>query len=461
MTETTEAASNDTQVKTPAAFPIKDDSSIFSKDYRDYLAYQVSEDAKQKLLAWAKWIIGVVALMIAVLGVKTYFDVQRQISKAIDSELVVAREKTEQAIGKFTTETETALKNLEMETARASELISAQTTQASQKIALIVGGLPTYVVPPPISGLTRFIYDAQHKETLPGVLVRKEGDPPSSDETVNEVYENVGVIYGFFKNVLHVSFTPDEGKITITVHYGQRYDNRFWNGTEVVVGDGDGEVFTKFSGLNSIAGALAHFVIGKKTRLRYLDQQGALAYHLSDVISVMAVQWHENQTSTSATWLIGSDMLSSKIKGSALRSMKAPGSAYDDPKLGKDPQPAHMKDYIKTNEDNGGVHVNSGIPNHAFYLAAVEVGSFSWDRIGKIWINSLDHTTEKTDFEDFAIITSRTAENLYGNDSDEAKAVAKAWSEVGIDVHRRQTGTYTAKAPIKPQKRGPKSQLVQ
>jgi len=115
MTETTEDAPKDGKTKDPAAFSAKDDPAIFSKDYKDYLAYQVAEDAKQKLIAWAKWIIGVLALMIAVLGVKTYFDVQNQIRKAIDSELSVAREKTEQAIAKFTTETDTALKNLQME----------------------------------------------------------------------------------------------------------------------------------------------------------------------------------------------------------------------------------------------------------------------------------------------------------------------------------------------------------
>ena len=178
MTQTTENAPKDTQAKKPAAVSINDEPSIFSKDYKDYLAYQVAEDAKQKLIAWAKWIIGVVALMIAILGIKTYFDVQNQIRKAIDSELVVAREKTEQAIAKFTIETDTALKNLQTETTRASELISAQTTQASEKIALIVGALPTYIAAPPIRGLTRLIYDAQHKSTLPGTLVRKEGGSP-------------------------------------------------------------------------------------------------------------------------------------------------------------------------------------------------------------------------------------------------------------------------------------------
>lgn len=65
--------------------------------------------------------------------------------------------------------------------------------------------------------------------------------------------------------------------------------------------------------------------------------------------------------------------------------MKAPGTAYNDPLLGKDPQPAHMKDYQKMTDDNGGVHINSGIPNHAFYLVAMELGGYAWEKAGRIW----------------------------------------------------------------------------
>jgi len=143
----------------------------------------------------------------------------------------------------------------------------------------------------------------------------------------------------------------DEGKIKVIVHYGQKYDNRFWDGKQVVVGDGDGEIFSKFSGLDTIAGALAYPIIQERTNLPYFGQQGALITHLSDAFSAMVVQWREKQPAASASWLIGSDTLSPKIKGGALRSMKAPGSAYNNTVLGKDPQPGHMKDYVKTNID--------------------------------------------------------------------------------------------------------------
>ena len=97
--------------------------------------------------------------------------------------------------------------------------------------------------------------------------------------------------------------------------------------------------------------------------------------------------------------------------------MKAPGTAYDDPRLGgKDPQPAHMDGYVDTTDDNGGVHINSGIPNHAFYLAATALGGHSWERAGRIWYEALldPRTTATTQFADFARTTVQVADRLYG-----------------------------------------------
>jgi Zn-dependent metalloprotease len=147
----------------------------------------------------------------------------------------------------------------------------------------------------------------------------------------------------------------------------------------------------------------------------------------------MVDQHHLGETAESASWLIGADVLAPDLKG-ALRSMKAPGSAYDNTVVGKDPQPAHMKNYLKTATDSGGVHINSGIPNHAFYLAAISVGGYSWEKVGRIWMKSMDRITPSTDFAQFASITFEAARDLYGHRSDEAKAVARAWSEVGINV---------------------------
>jgi Zn-dependent metalloprotease len=118
----------------------------------------------------------------------------------------------------------------------------------------------------------------------------------------------------------------------------------------------------------------------------------------------------------------------------ALRSMKAPGTAYEDDVLGKDPQPGHMKDYVTTFEDNGGVHINSGIPNKAFYLCAMALGGHAWEKAGRIWYETLisDKVNMITRFSGFAAATKATAGKLYGGSSAEANAVSEAWKGVGV-----------------------------
>ena len=114
--------------------------------------------------------------------------------------------------------------------------------------------------------------------------------------------------------------------------------------------------------------------------------------------------------------------------------MAAPGTAYDDPMLGKDPQPDHMSRYDNTARDNGGVHINSGIPNKAFYLVATSLGGNSWDVAGNIWYQTLldSRLSATAQFQDFADLTAVNAGNLYG--ASARAAVVQAWHDVGIEV---------------------------
>jgi Zn-dependent metalloprotease len=111
--------------------------------------------------------------------------------------------------------------------------------------------------------------------------------------------------------------------------------------------------------------------------------------------------------------------------------MKEPGTAYDDPRLGKDPQPANMKDYVETEDDNGGVHLNSGIPNRAFCLAALGFGGRAWLKAGRVWYLALtDLLGEKASFADAALVTTAVAGREYGKDG--ADVVRNAWNAVGV-----------------------------
>jgi Zn-dependent metalloprotease len=156
---------------------------------------------------------------------------------------------------------------------------------------------------------------------------------------------------------------------------------------------------------------------------------------MSDVFGSLVKQYHLQQTAGEADWLIGQGLLTANVHGVALRSMKAPGTAYDDPVLGKDPQPAHMNDYVNTINDNGGVHINSGITNHAFYVVATELGGFAWEKAGQIWYVTLrDKLTATSNFQACANLTYQTAADLFGANSLEQQAVKKGWAEVGITV---------------------------
>ena len=111
------------------------------------------------------------------------------------------------------------------------------------------------------------------------------------------------------------------------------------------------------------------------------------------MFGALTEQHQLGQTADEASWLIGEGIFTDAVQGEALRSLTAPGTAYDDDVLGRDPQPAHMDDYVVTSDDNGGVHINSGIPNHAFYLAARQLGGHAWERAGLIWYRTLTSGT--------------------------------------------------------------------
>jgi Zn-dependent metalloprotease len=282
----------------------------------------------------------------------------------------------------------------------------------------------------------RTIYTAGNMETLPGTVVRGEGSPPANDVMVDEAYDGLGHTFDFYQQVFGRNSIDDEGlPLNATVHYGTEYNNAFWNGERMVFGDGDGELFNRFTiALDVIGHELAHGVTEDESGLVYMFQPGALNEHLSDVFGSLVKQKVLNQKADEADWLIGAGLLATGVNGKALRSMVAPGTAYDDPVLGKDPQPDHMSKFVDTWQDNGGVHINSGIPNKAFHIAATAIGGHAWEKTGRIWYETLrdQRLTSEAKFEQFANITTSVAGSLYGNGSTEQTAVADAWMQVGV-----------------------------
>ncbi|MEV7525457.1 M4 family metallopeptidase [Streptomyces sp. NPDC091371] len=284
----------------------------------------------------------------------------------------------------------------------------------------------------------RTIYDAQHRTRLPGKKVRAEGDPVHKDATVNRAYAGLGATYELFLKGFGRRSIDDSGlALDATVHYGEEYNNAFWDGQQMVFGDGDGDLFLDFTvSIDVIGHELTHGVTQYTANLAYLGQSGALNESMSDVFGSLIKQYSLDQTAEEADWLIGAGLLGPNVTGVALRSMKAPGTAYDDDELGKDPQPATMDDYVTTNRDNGGVHINSGIPNHAFYVAATELGGKAWERAGQIWYDTLTggELASNAKFTDFARLSTAAAAARYGDGGAEHRALQKAWSVVGVPI---------------------------
>jgi Zn-dependent metalloprotease len=290
------------------------------------------------------------------------------------------------------------------------------------------------------SGEKNTVYDARHGgwDDLPGTRVRGVADQPVKDPAVNEAFDNAAKTREFYWQVFKRDSIDDTGmELVSSVHFDRDYPNAFWEGKQMVYGDGDGRFLAKGSltkSLDVIAHELTHGVVQFTAGLEYSKQAGALNESMADSMGSVVKQWAANQKATDADWLIGEGILGGEMSGTALRSMKDPGTAFDG-----DNQPAHMRDYVDLPDDNnprsdhGGVHINSGIPNKAFYLAATRLGDYSWQGAGPIWYDALLHRLgPNSQFKDAAEATVASAAALYGVGQDAEKAVRAAWEEVGV-----------------------------
>jgi Zn-dependent metalloprotease len=285
------------------------------------------------------------------------------------------------------------------------------------------------------------VYDVGHggDADLPGTRARGDGDPPSSDDAVNQAFDGADKTYQFYQQVYGRNSVDGQGlELVSSVHYSTNFDNAFWNGAQMVYGDGSGQLL-QVGGLTKdidvIAHELTHGVTQYTAALAYHTQSGALNESISDVFGSLVKQYTLGQTADQADWLIGEGILGSALNGTALRSMAAPGTAFDG-----DRQPADMDGYVNLPDDdnpandNGGVHINSGIPNHAFYLVATSLGGNAWERAGQIWYDTLTggNLSTTAQFTDAAQATQAAAGQRYGDGSAEQQAVQNAWQQVKV-----------------------------
>lgn len=287
-------------------------------------------------------------------------------------------------------------------------------------------------------GKTREIYDARNlgTSTLPGKLVRSEGQTPPqiSDPAVNEAYDHSGITYDFYNQVFARNSLDGRGLALVSsVHVGKNLNNAFWTGQQMAYGDGDGKLFTRFTkSLDVVGHELSHGVITYSADLTYQNESGALNEHYADVMGMLTRQWFTKTDAASADWLVGKDTMGPAATARSLRTFTA-GKAYEnDTYFGTDPQPKNVRDQYRGSDDNGGVHINSGIPNHAFYRFAIELKGNAWETAGKVWYDTLLTLKPGTQFVDMVQATDKTAVALHGSGSAVQRALMMAWKAVGL-----------------------------
>ncbi len=212
----------------------------------------------------------------------------------------------------------------------------------------------------------RQVHTAGQAYVLPGTLVRGEGAPPSGDADVDAGYDFAGDTYDFFWTHFGRDSIDGAGQpLVLTVHYGSAYQNAFWDPSSEQLGFGDGATVDDVVGHEVTHGLTQH-----TADLFYYKQSGALNEAISDVFGeTVDLSNGVGDDSPPARWLAGEDWTGV----GPIRDMMNP-NAFGNPGKLSDPL-LHCG-----SGDEGGVHTNSGILNHAYALA-VDGGTYNGQTI--------------------------------------------------------------------------------
>ena len=271
------------------------------------------------------------------------------------------------------------------------------------------------------------VYDLNHSQSLPGLPVANPG--ASADTSIKQAFVTAGKVAEFYQTAFGRNSVDGAGmSLLSSVHYNTGYNNAFWNGTQMVYGDGDGNIFVDFTKGNDVIGhELTHGVTQYTLQLRYQNQPGGLNESLSDCFGSMFRQWEAGQSAATADWLIGKDIMGpgAIAKGfTCLRDMADPGAGHC-----LSQQPTNFAQY-KNGMDP---HESSGIPNLAFCTAAKAAGGKSWEGVGKAWYAAMTAgASPSMRMKSFANRTRTAAKAEFGAGSVVANAVDQGWNHVGL-----------------------------
>jgi bacillolysin len=285
----------------------------------------------------------------------------------------------------------------------------------------------TYYLQDNTRGNGVFTYDARNRTRLPGKLW-EDLDAQfnvSYDAAAVDAHYYAGVTFDYYKDTFgRISYDDNGAELHSTVHYSRSYNNAFWNGAQMVYGDGDGSTFVELSGaLDVVAHELTHAVTDSTADLIYQNESGAINESMSDIFGTLT-EFHANNN---PDWLVGEDIYTPGTDGDALRSMS-------------DPNIDHYTVRYQGTDDNGGVHWNSGIINKAAYLLSeggthygVTVSGIGKDKMGEIFYRSLtQYLTASSNFSHLRAAAVQSATDEFGANSSEVASVHQAFDAVGV-----------------------------
>ena len=279
----------------------------------------------------------------------------------------------------------------------------------------------------------RAIYDAGNTQNLPGTLIREEGQPGNGDVAADEAWNYLGITYDFYWQIYQRNSLDNKGlKLDGTVHYGREYQNAFWNGQQMVFGDGDGEIFNRFTiAIDVVAHELTHGVTETEAGLIYFQQAGALNESMSDVFGSLVKQYHLKQ---SADQLTGSS-----AKGCWRRVLRAAACA----RCPRPVPPMTIRCSAKIRSLPIWIIISTRAKTTAACILtpAFPIAPSIWqrprwaalrERAGQAWYDTLcdKELPQDADFSTFARFTVQHAAKRF--DNTVAQAIQSAWHEVGV-----------------------------
>jgi Zn-dependent metalloprotease len=266
----------------------------------------------------------------------------------------------------------------------------------------------------------RRTHSANNSYSLPGTLVRGENDAAIGDQAVDAAHDNAGFTYDYYWDEHgRDSWDGAGATVTSTAHYGSNYENAFWDGSQMVYGDGGFYFYPLSLATDVVSHEITHAVTERTAGLIYSGESGGLNEATSDIMGAVVESFSRGWVENGDTWMVGEDITRPAL-GDALRFMDDP--TQDGISIG------HYSDYYSGMD----VHYSSGIANRAFYLM-VQDSALDIRDAADIWFRALSfYMTPSTTFAQAADATQQAAADLFGDGSAQQQAVAAAWAGVGV-----------------------------